>query len=68
MQELTVDTESSDLPENTEARMVAPEQQLGEQFDQSLIDLVVKFEIRCLVFQFQFLHNFNFNRQYLRPV
>jgi Holliday junction DNA helicase RuvB len=36
MQELTVDTESSDFPENTEARMVAPEQQLGEQFDQSL--------------------------------
>jgi len=36
MQELTVDSESSDLPENTEARMVAPEQQLGEQFDQSL--------------------------------
>jgi Holliday junction DNA helicase RuvB len=36
MQELTVDNESSDLPENTEERMVAPEQQLGEQFDQSL--------------------------------
>jgi Holliday junction DNA helicase RuvB len=36
MQELTVDTESSDFPENTEARMIAPEQQLGEQFDQSL--------------------------------
>ena len=31
-----MDTESSDLPENAEARMVAPEQQLGEQFDQSL--------------------------------
>jgi Holliday junction DNA helicase RuvB len=36
MQELTVDTESSDLPENTEERMVAPEQQFGEHFDQSL--------------------------------
>ena len=36
MQEITVDNESSDLPENTEERMVAPEQQLGEQFDQSL--------------------------------
>ena len=36
MQELTVDNESSDLPENTEERTVAPEQQLGEQFDQSL--------------------------------
>ena len=36
MQELTVDNESSDIPENTEERMVAPEQQLGEQFDQSL--------------------------------
>jgi Holliday junction DNA helicase RuvB len=36
MQELTVDNECSDLPENTEERMVAPEQQLGEQFDQSL--------------------------------
>ena len=31
-----MDTESSDFPENTEARMIAPEQQLGEQFDQSL--------------------------------
>ena len=31
-----MDTESSDHPENAEARMVAPEQQLGEQFDQSL--------------------------------
>jgi len=31
-----VDTESSDLPENTEERMVAPEQQFGEHFDQSL--------------------------------
>ena len=36
MQELTVDNESSDIQENTEERMVAPEQQLGEQFDQSL--------------------------------
>jgi Holliday junction DNA helicase RuvB len=36
MQELTVDNESSDLPENTEERTVAPEQQIGEQFDQSL--------------------------------
>ena len=36
MQELTVNTESSDISENTEERMVAPEQQLGEQFDQSL--------------------------------
>ena len=36
MQELTVDNESSDIRENTEERMVAPEQQLGEKFDQSL--------------------------------
>ena len=36
MQELTVDNESSDIRENTEERMVTPEQQLGEQFDQSL--------------------------------
>jgi Holliday junction DNA helicase RuvB len=36
MQELTVDTESSELPENTEERIVAPEQQFGEHFDQSL--------------------------------
>ena len=36
MQELTVDNESSDIRENTEERVVAPEQQLGEQFDQSL--------------------------------
>lgn len=36
MQELTADNESSDIRENTEERMVAPEQQLGEQFDQSL--------------------------------
>jgi len=36
MQELTADNESSDLPENTEERTVAPEQQIGEQFDQSL--------------------------------
>ena len=31
-----MDTESSDLPENTEERIVAPEQQFGEHFDQSL--------------------------------
>ena len=31
-----MDNKSYDLPENTEERMVAPEQQLGEQFDQSL--------------------------------
>ena len=31
-----MDNESSDLPENTEERTVAPEQQIGEQFDQSL--------------------------------
>ena len=31
-----MNTESSDISENTEERMVAPEQQLGEQFDQSL--------------------------------
>jgi len=31
-----VDTESSELPENTEERIVAPEQQFGEHFDQSL--------------------------------
>ena len=36
MQEQTVDIESPDLPENAEERMVAPEQQLGEKFDQSL--------------------------------
>jgi len=36
MQELTVNNDSSDISENTEERMVAPEQQLGEQFDQSL--------------------------------
>ncbi|HBL54902.1 MAG TPA: Holliday junction branch migration DNA helicase RuvB [Candidatus Lambdaproteobacteria bacterium] len=36
MQELTVDSETPDLPENAEERMVAPEPQLGEQFDQSL--------------------------------
>ncbi len=36
MQELTVDNESSDIRDKTEERMVAPEQQLGEQFDQSL--------------------------------
>jgi len=31
-----VDSETPDLPENAEERMVAPEPQLGEQFDQSL--------------------------------
>ena len=31
-----MDTESSELPENTEERIVAPEQQFGEHFDQSL--------------------------------
>ena len=36
MQELTLDNKSSDILENTQERMVAPEQQLGEQFDQSL--------------------------------
>lgn len=36
MQELTVNNDYSDISENTEERMVAPEQQLGEQFDQSL--------------------------------
>ena len=36
MQELTVESETPDLPENAEERMVAPEPQLGEQFDQSL--------------------------------
>ena len=36
MQEQTVDIESPDLPENAEERMVSPEQQLGEKFDQSL--------------------------------
>jgi len=36
MHELTVETESSDITENTEERMVAPEKQLGEQFDHSL--------------------------------
>ncbi len=36
MQELTVNNDSSDISQNTEERMVAPEQQLGEQFDQSL--------------------------------
>ena len=36
MQELTVDSETPDLPENAEERIVAPEPQLGEQFDQSL--------------------------------
>ena len=31
-----MDNDYYDLPENTEPRIVAPEQQLGEQFDQSL--------------------------------
>ena len=31
-----MDNDSSELPENTEERMVAPEQQIGELFDQSL--------------------------------
>lgn len=31
-----MDSETPDLPENAEERMVAPEPQLGEQFDQSL--------------------------------
>ena len=36
MQDQTVNTETSNLLENSKARMVAPETQLGEQFDQSL--------------------------------
>ena len=36
MQDQTEDTETSDLLENSEERMVTPETQLGEQFDQSL--------------------------------
>ena len=36
MQDQTVDTETSNLLENSKERMVAPETQLGEQFDQSL--------------------------------
>ena len=36
MQEPPPDTESSENPENSEERLVAPEPQLGEQYDQSL--------------------------------
>ena len=36
MQDQTVDTETPNLLENSKERMVAPETQLGEQFDQSL--------------------------------
>ena len=36
MQDQTVDTETSESKENSEDRLVAPESQLGEQFDQSL--------------------------------
>ena len=36
MQEPSPDTESSENPENSEVRLVAPEPQLGEQYDQSL--------------------------------
>jgi len=36
MQEPSPDTESSENPENSEERLVAPEAQLGEQYDQSL--------------------------------
>ena len=36
MQDQTVDTETFNLLENSEERIVAPETQLGEQFDQSL--------------------------------
>ncbi len=36
MQDQTVDTETSEFEENSEDRLVAPESQLGEQFDQSL--------------------------------
>jgi Holliday junction DNA helicase RuvB len=36
MQEPSPDTESSENPENSEERLVAPEPQLGEQYDQSL--------------------------------
>ena len=36
MQELSPETEASELPENSEERLVAPEPQLGEQYDQSL--------------------------------
>ena len=36
MQEPSPETESSENPENSEERLVAPEPQLGEQYDQSL--------------------------------
>ena len=36
MQDQTVDIETFNLLENSKERMVAPETQLGEQFDQSL--------------------------------
>ena len=36
MQEQSPETEPSELPENSEERLVAPEPQLGEQYDQSL--------------------------------
>ena len=36
MQDQTVETESSNSTNNSEVRMVAPEIQLGEQYDQSL--------------------------------
>ena len=36
MQEPSPDTEPSENPENSEERLVAPEPQLGEQYDQSL--------------------------------
>ena len=36
MQDQTVDNETSESGENSEDRLVAPEPQLGEQFDQSL--------------------------------
>ena len=36
MQEPSPDTEFTENPENSEERLVAPESQLGEQYDQSL--------------------------------
>ncbi len=36
MQDQTVDTEASNLLENSKERMVSPETQMSEQFDQSL--------------------------------
>ena len=36
MQDQTVDTETFNLLENSKERMVTPETQLAEQFDQSL--------------------------------